>query len=469
MKYIGIGNLNKYKIYLLIAILCEFLANFLTGINNANKERPARIFPFRAKLQDHKILNSFILFVAIFIGGIFLYFFERRNKREKAKDEVTIEDYEKMKINILGKKDGGIISNLIFIGILYSFALFFQSFIDSSIGLWTLEILNIGVISYLISKNKIYKHKQIAIYVMLVVTIIVVVELFIPSTRHKSLENMNELTDKNTYKVLIIKYGAYSIPILLIANEIRYCLRDFCWLKMKYLMDIKSFSPYKIYLAIGSIGIILIAISFPIFTYVPCKTFNNINKTGNNYFNNNGEALKLYLEYCTLKDYDEKTKTLYIYYDSMKIISREYSNTDKNNMLEIFLLIPLLIIIFSVQEVSRLIIIRYNDPNNILIYGYFYYFMKNLIQIILNEGDEQYMRHDKFAIKELENLAGIITGLIYIEVIELKFCKLDFELKKNIERRGTEDIIKGLNMRDSLSKEDEIELNENINEDNANN
>ena len=211
-----------------------------------------------------------------------------------------------------------------------------------------------------------------------------------------------------------------------------------------------------------------LVIIFSIFTFVPCKSFHNIDKIENNYFNNNGEPLKLYKEYCTLTDYDENTKTLYLLYDSIKLISKEYSNTDKNNMLEIFLLIPLLFIFYCVKEVSRLIIIRYKDPNNILIYQYCFYFLKNIIQIILNEGDEQYMRHDKFALNELENFVGIITGLIYIEILELKFCGFDYELKKNIDRRGSQDIIEGLNLKDNELEGREIELRDYIISDNVN-
>ena len=31
--------------------------------------------------------------------------------------------------------------------------------------------------------------------------------------------------------------------------------------------------------------------------------------------------------------------------------------------------------------------------------------------------------------------------MIYIEVLELHFCGFDYELKKNIEKRGNEDIL----------------------------
>ena len=196
-------------------------------------------------------------------------------------------------------------------------------------------------------------------------------------------------------------------------------------------MDIKSYPPYKIFLSIGCIGILFIITFFSIFTYFPCKTFNNIDIIGNNYFyNNSSKPIKLYLEYCPLKDYDENTKTLYLFYDSIKLISREYSNTDKENMLEIFLLIPLYFIFNLVNEVSRLMIVRYTDPNNIIVYKNFYYFMKRIIQIIINKGDEQYITYIQFFILEFEELIGIIGCLIYIEVLELKFCGFDYELKK---------------------------------------
>ena len=104
-------------------------------------------------------------------------------------------------------------------------------------------------------------------------------------------------------------------------------------------MDVRSFSPYKIFITIGTIGFIFIIIFFSIFTNIPCKTFNNINKIGDDYINiDTGEKLQLYKEYCSLEDYDENTKTLYLLYDSFSLISQEYSNTDKENMLEIFLI-----------------------------------------------------------------------------------------------------------------------------------
>ena len=467
MKYFGIGKCDKYNIYILIAFLCEFFRAALFGLNSSNSQKPARIFPFIAKIRSHKLLNNFIRLASILFGGIFLYFIEGRNKKKG--DEISIEDYEKMKKELLNSKVEPVKFDLILIGSLFSLYIIIQDFIDSTgiqLGLWSPEILFIAIISYWIFKIKMTKHKKFAIYIMCGITIIEFSEFFLPSTKHKNAGN--ELTDKSLIQMCIIKYGAYAIPLLIVVGEIKHIQRDYCWIKAKYLMDIKSLYPYKIFISIGSIGIIFVIILFSIFTYVPCKTFNNINKIENDYFDNNkNETLKLYLEYCSLKDYDENTKTLYLLYDSMKLISREYSNIDKNNMLEIFLLIPLYFIFYLIGEVSRLMMVRYSDPNSILIYKNFYYFMKRLITFIINKGDEQYSTLRKFFVTEFEEIVAIISSLIYIELLELKFCKLDYELKKNIDRRGVNDIITGLDLDvDSVTRKSSlIELTKSIDND----
>ena len=449
MKYIALGKFNKYNIYILISFLCEFLMDLLFGLNSSNKKKPARFFSFRAKIKDHALLDNFIRISSIFFGGIILYFVEKTNKLKNNK-EISIEDYEKLKSNIFKEKSSAVTLDFVFIGIVFSLYIILKDFISlasSNLGLWSFEIMYICIFSRFIFKSKIYKHIKIAIYIMLVIAVSDFLIFVLPFTKHENTENKNELTDKNVFDKIIIRFGAYAIPLIFIANEIKHIQRDYCWIKAKYLMDIKSYPPYKIFLSIGCIGILFIITFFSIFTYVPCKTFNNIDIIGNNYFyNNSSKPIKLYLEYCPLKDYDENTKTLYLFYDSMKLISREYSNIDKENMLEIFLLIPLYFIFNLVNEVSRLMIVRYTDPNNIIVYKNFYYFMKRIIQIIINKGDEQYITYIQFFILEFEELIGIIGCLIYIEVLELKFCGFDYELKKNIYKRSFNDFIEGFNM-----------------------
>ena len=455
MKYFAIGNCNKYYIYLIISFFCELITDLFFALNPSNKEKPTRIFPFKAKIKDHNLLENFIRIASIFFGGIILYLFEKKNKR-KTKGRLTIKDYEKIKLNLFHEKDSSITINLLLIGVIFSLYIILKDFIDLThihVGFWSLEICYICIISYFIFKTKIYIHKKLAMIIMVLLTILELTGFFLPMTKHENLENMDELTDKNVFDIIIIKYGTYVIPILFLLYELKRIQRDFCWVKSKYLMDVRSISPYKIFITIGTIGFIFIIIFFSIFTNVPCKTFNNINKIGDDYINiDTGEPLQLYKEYCSLEDYDENTKTLYLFYDSFSLITQEYSNTDKETMLEIFLIIPLLFIINVINEVSRLMMVRFGDPNNILISKNIRSFIKSIIKISVNEGDEQYITYAQFFLTETEQLISIISNMIYIEILELRFCGLDYELKKNISRRGTKDLLEII---DSMGKKNE--------------
>ena len=228
MKYIEIGNFNKYHIYILIALLSEILVASFFGLNSSNSERPARIFPFIAKIKNHKLLNNFLALTSILIGGIILYFIERRNKRKKINGDVAIIDENEK--SIPKKKDESITFNVVLIGVIFSLYVILKDFIDlSELTFWPLEILYIGIISYFLFKIKISRHKKFAICIMVTVTIIDIVESFFPTTKHKDLKNKSEFTDKNIFDRAIIKYGAYSIPLFYLANELKQFQRDYCW------------------------------------------------------------------------------------------------------------------------------------------------------------------------------------------------------------------------------------------------
>ena len=317
MTFISIGNCNKYYIYLLVGFVCEFFMKLLFGLNSSNRDHPVRIFSFKAKLKDHKLLKNFIRFVSILLGSLILYLIEKRNKEER-KSRMSIETAEKMEYDYLNKKREYKTLKAVIIGVIFSLYIIFKDFIDLTgvhLGFWTIEIMYICIMSYFIFKIKIYIHRKIAMYLMIFLVILEFSTFFLPTTKHET--PVNELTDKNVFDITIIKYGVWAIPVIFIAFELKNMQRDFCWIEAKYLMDVKSYPASKIFLYIGIIGIIFVSICFPILTYFPCKSFNNIEKVDKNYINiETGETLKLYLEYCQLSDYDKNSKTLHLVYDS---------------------------------------------------------------------------------------------------------------------------------------------------------
>ena len=237
MSYIAIGNCSKYNLYILVSLICLFIIDFLFGLNSANKDKPARIFSFRAKIKSHNLLYNFINFSSIFFGGVILYFLERKNQKAK-KGQLSIETYEKMKNNLLKEKNESNLLNLILIGIFFPLTIIIDDFIDSQnnhIGFWAFEILYICIFSHFIFKIKISKHKRIAIYIMLGVSVVTFIEFFLPRTKTENQENINDLTDKNIFDKITIKFGTYAIFLFILANEVIHIQRDFCWVKGKYL------------------------------------------------------------------------------------------------------------------------------------------------------------------------------------------------------------------------------------------
>jgi hypothetical protein len=307
---------------------------------------------------------------------------------------------------------------------------------------------------------------------MFVISILVITGYCLDNTKHDDRDkdgDGNQIIDQNVFEKIITKFGAFAIPLIFIASEIRHIQRDYCWIKSKYLMDIRSFPPSKIFITIGGFGFVFIVIFFSIFSYVPCKTFHNVilvNNTNNAYINTEtNQKLNLNLEYCQLKDHDNNTQTLYLYYDSIKLIARDYSFSNKDNIYEIFIVIPLYFAAYIVNEISRLMMVRYTDPNNILIYKNLYYLVKRFIIAIRNNWDEKYLTKIQFTLNEIADITYIICNLIYIEILELKFCNFDYQLKKNITKRAEKDdklnfYIKG---RESLGQEDIDSINSNDN------
>ena len=68
--------------------------------------------------------------------------------------------------------------------------------------------------------------------------------------------------------------------------------------------------------------------------------------------------------------------------------------------------------------------------------------MKNLFIIFFFiKCNEEYSTFGLFIIEEIQLLISIISNLVYIEIIELRFSNLDYDLKKNIVIRSDVDRI----------------------------
>ena len=59
---------------------------------------------------------------------------------------------------------------------------------------------------------------------MLLLGIMDFITYFLLPTKHENADIMDELTDKNIFEVIIIKYGVYAITLLFLANELKHII-----------------------------------------------------------------------------------------------------------------------------------------------------------------------------------------------------------------------------------------------------
>ena len=480
MRFIAIGKCSKYNIYILIAIISEFILEHLFGLNPNNKANPLRLFNFSPKIYKHILLKQFIIFIGIFSGGIIIYSLQKKYYKRK-EGEISINKYEKMKEKILGEKMESKTLSLIIVGLLFTLYSIINDFLSTTligVKLWMFEIIYISFLSYLILKIKINTHRKIAIIIMIGPLLIIdYISLSLPRTFHDcTKKKCNDLTDKNTFDYIKIKYGFYFIPLIFIFSEIITLMKDYSWVKSKYLMDIRSIHPYKILMFIGIIGSTLIFISLLVLTFVPCNSMANVIKYKSPFYNikhfnnytyyktNNGEEINLSKQICSLEDYNNNTNTLNLYYDSFYLFFRNYKEFNSNDGFEIFILIPVFFIMNMIKSYCHIMIIRHLDPNYILIIENLFCFIRGIIRIIVNKANQEYLTNIQFFLTELQEFIYIISNMIYIEIIELRFCNLDYDLKKNIKKRSDSEY---LNCGEDLDKNDDEE-DENNNKDNNN-
>ena len=216
-------------------------------------------------------------------------------------------------------------------------------------------------------------------------------------------------------------------------------MRDYSWVKLKFFMDTKSVPVFKIMIFIGSIGCLLVIILLSIVTNVPCNTIKNIKKIDNNYlYIDTNKPIEFIKQVCGVIDYDENSNKLIFYYDNFYIFISDYTNSSRQG-LEIFIIFFYFTNNFFINF-SHAMILKHLDPNAMLVNINFNYLLSRLITYIINGAKKEYMTIELFILLELCEILAIFAYMIYIEIIELKFCDFDYHLKKNIEKRSLSDV-----------------------------
>lgn len=279
---------------------------------------------------------------------------------------------------------------------------YFSKVEGALLSLRTLDIVFISILSFYFLKYKLYKHQVYSVIENIFMGILLGI--------------INEEFSKI--------YSEILISLIRIVDGLAYTM---VLILIRYLIESKYLSPYKICALIGGFTFFFYLLALIISTFIKCK---------NNSF-------------CPIQD----KFTQEYYFDSFKIYFFEHFNKDE------FICSSCYIIITGIYNILLMLTLKYLHPCHILISLMTLNFI-NFIEKIFLKGADSLLKEILIFIINFFIFLGV---LVYSEILELNFCGLQKNTKKNIIIRGEQDI----RVQDSPEKSIENELSS-TNIDNSN-
>jgi len=397
-KYVRCGKWNKNYKYIILTTIFAFLTNYIFGyiFNDYMEEIKISEFKITKGNNNHIIINYMFRYLGLILFSLSLYKY----------DPGIIDDNSEE-----GHKNEKIISLLFILLIMIIMVLqeilediFYRSNLRA-LDFWVLELPLLSYFNFKYFKFKIYLHHKLAIYLNVFILLIYKIIYLIVSIN----DNDEERKENSVFK----NYNEYwgIIPLGILTNLIIMTSRAFTLSNIKVLMEYKFFSPIKLLIINGIIGAIITIAIGSISTFIECNTISF-------------QVLKI----CKIKVSTNNTYFL----ENFKIWWK-----DEINFYGIFLLLIGIIMNFF-YRLFYILIIKNLTAIHIMFQFIFY---TTLLGWIGNLTKNNYSNNIFFIDAFILIIYLIISFglLIYLEMIELNFCNLNYNLKKTIADRSIQD------------------------------
>ena len=433
MSIISFGKIDKSLLYIFLMSFSMIINQFLYGFTYIDCFYKMNIYQLlynaiinknKTDFPLHRLCDPFFSY----IGVIFLSLFIPNPKEIKGKNNneaINEESNDKIndirtsfqsiplqplrlihneEINYLKKKGAIVIFILILILwiIEENLALIYVD-IFQDLDFWFFELI---IISFIFSKYfsfEIYLHQKLAMAINIgVCSILKIFNIIISFSGKAKIYSQYPLT------------FAFIILYFLIITA-----RSYVHTQIKVFMDLKFISHRTLLMCYGLTGAIICLIVGVSISFSACS--NNI-------------IMKTYI--CKVK-YDSK-----IYYDN--IYAYAYIETYKNILVRL-LIIVLGMASFFFNKFFTTLIIKSYSPIHVTFSFPIQFFIEKIFLLIftaiffvkeLFKTEEQFK---KFLLDAFGDIISILGFLIFLEIIELNFCKLNYNIRKNIISRSEED------------------------------
>ena len=443
-NYITLGYWNKNYKYIILSIFIDLLKDIISGVNYEGIFKTIQLFGERElNFSLHNYIHQIFSYFGIFIFSLIITKIESStsetlmNENISSVDQNSKSNKSNKSIKLIYIKDekertGFNYKNLFFSVIITLFILVIAEQFLSLYGVilkdldfWMFEIIILSMIIQKMFNLKIYKHQKLGLFLNMLSFIFKICSI-ITSLKDKSEEEK---------PIIYVKYNIFLLSFIgLIIYLFSITLRSYANSKLKWFLDLRYLLSSKLLVIYGLIGIIVCSIISLVSTFIKCKNIDNKIEF-------NDYICSLTNNVYTKDNYTE------LYFENFKLYLEKFSYKDiKEISFEIFLTILNMIISF-LDKYFYILLIKYLSPvyiifanplyfmNQKLMLGLYTLLMERTFFLIKNTYSIQ-----KFYFDISGDLLSIFGFLIYLEIIELNCCDLNYNLKKNIIIRSYGDL-----------------------------
>ena len=380
----------------------------------------------------------------MFFVSIFLFCYEKyQRKKNNSNNTLTKKRTKKFKLIYKDQLKGrvSIIKILLVVFLLVietEFQGIYYSLGFSGLDYWMFELLFIYYISSSMLSTSMYAHQKYSMFFV-----------FIFCSLMKTISTTISYFDERRK---IYKTYNIFIPIGILIFIFNSYLRAYVVCKLKWLMDLKYIISGQLLMYYGLIGAFITSLTCVLITLYPC-----------------GDTLISYEEmtYICKQEvpYNNGTHNItYNYYDNYYVFVQQLLT--KDTFLNTCILLLRTNFCFLTKLFS-ILIIKYLSPAFLICANYIFFFISRLVGIIIDLISDKRIEKNIFLDFTIE-IFSMLGILVYIEFIELNFCKLNYNLKKNIILRSMNDT-KTSELNELLDEDEEEEENNLSNEEDVQN
>ena len=435
-KFISLGKLNKSLLFIILMSVSNVLNGYIYGFTYIDCFYPMNIYKFlynwiidnnKTDFPRHRVFDPLFSYIGVIILSFFFIKDGEEKEKDKEKDKENIEENESRnnsRIVLIFRKKKGYLKDIrgliyyiliIILWIVEENLLIIYLDIFKDLDFWFFELLCISVIYPRTFVLKIYSHQKLGMAISIIVGSFL--KIYSITLTFTSGETNNFYSTNKSLISFVICYFALII------------LRSYVNTEIKVFLDLKYISQRVLLISYGIAGSFM-CLFMGIFT-------------------SNVSCSKELENYVCNMTYDGK-----YYYDNFF----NYYESGKNMLVRLIVILLGLLTYFSYVNYCTLII-KILTPIHVIFSFPIQFFIEKTFLLIftaiffierLFNGENLSKR---FLSDIFGDIASIIGFLIYFDIIELNFCGLNFNLKKNIMERSETEYF------ESFMPEDSIGLN----------